>query len=108
MSTSAIDPEIISSAPRCQRTVARFRTGRLLIADDALHWLTTEDIQRALARHRLGDWGVAGPELTKANASALVDGHPVRSVYQTQMIVTFCVTTEWDRSYTSVWIPKRS
>jgi hypothetical protein len=80
-----------------------FRLGRIFASHEALQTLSRDDITAALGRHVQGDWG----EGERAeNDSALRKGGSLFSVYRTKDGVAFWVTTEADRTVTTVQLPE--
>ena len=84
----------------------KFELGRVVITRNALDTLSTEDVQRSLARHASGDWGDVDPHDRQANELALVDGSRIFSVYHARDGQKFWVITEADRSSTCVLLPE--
>lgn len=84
----------------------RFSLGRIVATANALHAVSTDDIQCALSRHHRGDWGDVCPEDHASNERALVEGSRLFSVYRTATGVKFWITTEWDRSLTTILLPE--
>ena len=83
----------------------RFSLGRLVATPAALHVLTADDINTALARHHRGDWGDVGAEDHAENELSLKEGLRLLSVYHGTNGVKFYVITEHDRSITTVLLP---
>lgn len=86
-------------------SASKFRAGQILITPTAHELLSQSDVQQALRRHLSGDWGDCGPEDAAANASALLHGERLLSVYHTAGGTTFWIITEADRSATTVLLP---
>jgi hypothetical protein len=79
--------------------------GRIVATPGALATLQPEDIQEALRRHSLGDWGDVCEEDDILNDEALARGSRILSAYHTASKVKFWVITEWNRSLTTVLLP---
>lgn len=83
----------------------RFDLGTIVATSNALRQLPQYEIQRALARHRAGDWGDCCPEDAQANDAALSTGGRLLSVYHSADQIRFWLITEADRSATTVLLP---
>lgn len=83
----------------------RFPLGRILATPGTLEALTQGDIQRAISRHSLGDWGDLDPEDKRANDDALKHGDRLLSAYHGQDRTKFWIITEADRSATTLLLP---
>ncbi len=59
-----------------------------------------------LLRHKQGDWGELEPEDLLENERALVHGSRLVSAYHTRQDDKLWVITEWDRSVTTVLLPR--
>jgi hypothetical protein len=88
------------------RTVPKFSLGHILITANAQEQLSPSDVQTALRRHLVGDWGDCEPEDAAANEDALVQGERLLSVYYTAEKVRFWIMTEANRSATTVLLPE--
>lgn len=86
--------------------IARFRCGKLVTTANALSQLTQEDILLGIRRHQAGDWGDVDEEDRKANERALVEQTRLFSVYHTANSIKFWITTEADRSVTTILLPE--
>ena len=58
-----------------------------------------------LIRHKNGDWGALPAEDVQENERALRDGSRLFSAYDTRLGSRLWVTTEWDRSITTLLLP---
>ena len=77
--------------------------GRIFASNEVLQTLSRDDIKAALGRHVRGDWG----EGERAeNEAALKDGGSLFSVYRSPDGAAFWVTTEADRTVTTVQLPE--
>jgi hypothetical protein len=85
---------------------ARFALGRTVVTANAMSKLSDEDIQSALSRHHIGDWGDLDSHDRQANETALKDGSRLLSAYRTQYGEKFWIITEADRSMTTVLMPQ--
>lgn len=81
-----------------------FALGKLVSTPSALAVLTPDDIQTALRRHAVGDWGEVGAEDWETNDESVRSGGRLLSVY-TLSTIQFWIITEWDRSATTVILP---
>lgn len=80
-----------------------FPLGRIFASHEAIQALSRDDIKAALGRHVRGDCG----EGERAeNDTAFREGGPLFSVYRSEDGQTFWVTTEADRSVTTVQLPE--
>jgi hypothetical protein len=77
--------------------------GWIFASHEALQALSRDDITAAVGRHVRGDWGEGEPA---ENDTALREGGSLFSVYRTKDGVAFWVTTEADRSLTTVQLPE--
>ena len=89
-----------------QAPVAVFRLGRIVATPNALRQLSQEDVLRALQRHQAGDWGDVCQDDRQANDRAVTHGTRLFSVYHSEKRLKFWVTTEADRSVTTVLLPE--
>jgi hypothetical protein len=83
----------------------RFPLGRLVATPGALEALTNDDIQRALSRHLVGDWGDLDADDKRANDGSLKSGDRLLSAYHGHGLTKFWIITEADRSLTTVLLP---
>ena len=86
--------------------IAKFRLGKIVSTPNALSQLKQDDILFAIQRHQAGDWGDVGEDDRTANERALVEGTRLWSVYHAESGVKFWLTTEADRSHTTVLLPE--
>ena len=84
----------------------RFPLGQTVATRNALSRLTAEDVQNALTRHVVGDWGEVCPEDWQENELSLREGFRLLSVYRSNAGEKFWVITEADRSATTVLMPE--
>jgi hypothetical protein len=83
--------------------IAKFRLGKIVSTPNALNQLTQDDILLAIQRHQAGDWGDGD---NGTNERALIEGLRLWSVYRAANGTKFCLTTEADRSVTTVLMPE--
>ena len=85
-----------------------FALGRLVATPGALAVLEVhgKGCAEFLERHVCGDWGELCEEDQQANAEAVVHNLRVLSVYRLPDGQKVWVITEWDRSATTVLLPK--
>ena len=86
--------------------IAKFRLGKIVSTPNALNQLTPEDILRAIGRHQAGDWGDVDEDDRRENELSLQQGLRLFSVYHSAAGVKFRLTTEADRSSTTVLMPE--
>lgn len=84
----------------------KFPLGRTVITRNALGRLTNEDVQTALGRHAVGDWGTVSAEDRQENELSLREGFRLLSAYRSAAGEKFWVITEADRSVTTVLMPE--
>ncbi|GFE60806.1 hypothetical protein [Geobacter sp. AOG2] len=88
----------------------KFNLGQIVVTR-SVHNLMTENpefaihIYASLNRHVAGDWGEICGEDKLANESALLDGERLFSAYTRDGLPPIWITTEWDRSVTTVMLP---
>jgi hypothetical protein len=81
---------------------ARFKVGHLVATPKELASLLPDDIMAALGRHVQGDWGDVDEHDRKENELSLIQGLRLFSIYHSPAGVKFWITTEADRSRTTV------
>ena len=86
--------------------IARFRLGKIVSTPNALSQLTQADILLAIQRHQAGDWGDVDEDDRTKNELSLEQGFRLFSVYHAANGVKFWLTTEADRSHTTVLLPE--
>jgi hypothetical protein len=79
--------------------------GMLVATPTAIIAITEEEVQQALQRHVMGDWGDLDEEDKKSNDQALQSGERLLSAYRTANGTKFWIITEADRSSTCVLLP---
>ena len=79
--------------------------GQLFATPTAIIAVTEKEVQQALQRHVMGDWGELDEEDKKANDQALQTGERLLSAYRTANGTKFWIITEADRSVTTVLLP---
>src|SRR5665213_1303471 len=84
---------------------AKFWPGHLYFTAAADRELVREDIEAAIKRHYLGDWGDLCAEDKDANEQALQFGGRLFSAYHDRKGVKFWIITESDRIATTVLLP---
>ena len=83
-----------------------FSLGRVVSTPGALAALSRDDIETALRRHVMGDWGDV-PEVDRnENDLSVREGFRVLSAYRGKSGCRFWVITEADRSLTTVLLPE--
>ena len=80
--------------------------GRTVITASAQRVLAESDVDRALQRHSLRDWGEVGSLDWEANEEAMREGARLLSSYTGSSGCRFWVITEADRSTTTVLLPE--
>ena len=81
-----------------------FPLGEIVATANAKRLLAEKDMQSALIRHSVGDWGEVCPDDAKLNDESLTHGGRLLSVYQGGEH-KFWIITEDDRSVTTVLMP---
>ena len=84
----------------------KFSLGAIVATPNAMDEISSDDIERGLARHLSGDWGEVCPEDWKLNDDALKVGNRLLSAYTAANGVKFWIITEWDRSSTTILLPE--
>ena len=84
----------------------RFPLGQLVITRNAAERLTDDDVQSALRRHAVGDWGELDKEDRQENDRSLAEGDRILSAYVAQESTRFWIITEADRSVTTILLPE--
>jgi hypothetical protein len=86
----------------------RFSPGRILATPGALEAMgaAAQSPLDLLARHCAGDWGDLEPSDRAANDRALSDGERLLSAYRLDDGERVWVITEWDRSVTTILLPR--
>ena len=82
-----------------------FPLGRLVATPAALEAVPPDELEKALSRHSLGDWGDVGQQDWEENELSLREGFRLFSVYRTEAGTRFWIITEADRSATTVLLP---
>jgi hypothetical protein len=80
--------------------------GQLFATPTAILAVTEEEVQQALQRHVMGDWGELDEEDKKANDLALQTGERLLSAYKSATGTKFWIITEADRASTCVLLPE--
>ena len=91
---------------KTQPTEAVVDIGEVYSTRGAEDRLNRDDVDEALDRHSVGDWGNVDAEDWKANDDSLVSGHRLLSSYVDRNQVKFWIITEADRSITTVLLPE--
>ena len=86
--------------------VAVFRLGRIVATPNALRSITQDDILIGIQRHQAGDWGNLTEDDHATNDRALAQGGRILSAYQAANGTKFWLTTEADRSKTTILLPE--
>lgn len=76
--------------------------GEVVLTPGALEVVGPGDLQIALSRHSAGDWGEVGRDQWLRNDLAAISGLRISSVYTSARREQFEITTEADRSITTV------
>lgn len=84
----------------------KFPLGGIVGTSNALSRLTGEDIQKALSRHVVGDWGDLDQHDMNENELGLRHGLRLFSAYRDQKGTRFWIITEADRSVTTILLPE--
>ncbi len=84
----------------------KFALGRVVITAHADSVLNPQEVQSALVRHAIGDWGDVSREDRLANERGLKEQDRLFSVYHAANTRKFWIITEWDRSRTTILLPE--
>jgi len=81
-----------------------FHPGRLLVSPAALATLRANGVPviSVLLRHIAGDWGNVSDDDRQQNDLSIAAGLRLISVYRLPDRAEVCVTTEWNRSHTTI------
>jgi len=85
---------------------ARVQTGALHSTPAVFKRVDLVDVHDAVQRHMRGDWGNVSKSDANKNEIALLWGGRMTSAYQSKNGVRFWVSTEADRSKTTVLLPR--
>ena len=93
-----------------QSNLPLFNLGEVVCTDGVRSMLEAQkidflDIQEMLHRHRSGDWGIVAQDSVIANNEALKKQDSIFSIYCINN-KNFWVMTEYDRSTTTVLLPR--
>lgn len=80
--------------------------GMIVATPNALANVNSVEIQSALQRHVIGDWGELDADDKKANDEALQTGERLLSAYKSATGTKFWIITESDRSVTTILLPE--
>ncbi len=83
----------------------KFALGRVVITAHADSVLNPQEVQSALVRHAIGDWGDVCQEDRLAKERGLKEKDRLFSVYHAANSREFWIITEWDRSVTTIQLP---
>ncbi len=93
----------VTATPRAE---ALFELGEIYLTRGVLETVPIQDVSRSLGRHVRGDWGNLDPLDWRENELALEHGEGLLSVYRASNGVKFWISTEWNRSRTTVLLPE--
>lgn len=79
--------------------------GQIVITQNAKEVLTGCDLNAALLRHQLGDWGDVYEDTAEANREAANTDGDILSVYTSANDVRFFIKTEQCIQTTTVYLP---
>lgn len=82
----------------------RLALGNVLISIPTQQEVEMEDINEALDRHALGEWGHVTGNDWNANKAALQCGGRIFSMHASRNGTEFCIVTEADRRLTRVFL----
>ena len=83
-----------------------FPLGNIVATASAMYALSHEEMVSGLRRHQSGDWGDLQKDDQAENASALLKGRRILSLYTSATGTQFWIITEADRSATTVLLPE--
>lgn len=105
LANESADLAVRSRADRAVRPIIMLM-GKTVMTRTAMAELNPADMQKALERHSLGDWGDLCREDWEANERALREGSRLFSVFHDRAGTKFYIITEWDRSVTTILLPE--
>ncbi|MDX1926244.1 MAG: type I restriction endonuclease subunit M [Pirellulaceae bacterium] len=82
--------------------------GQLCITRSVMKRVLPVEVEYALDRHRVGDWGLVCDKDKVANWHALILGLRILSLYRASNGTEFWIITEADRSVTTILLPEES
>ena len=89
-----------------QRTEpVQFEMGTVCLTFETCERLSEKEVDQALRRHAVGDWGTLSQHDRDANETALVQGGRLVSSHRSEAGETFWVVTEAHRRVTTVRFP---
>ena len=91
--------------PGAQPPAAKFPLGRTVATPCTLAKVPADEMQSALRRHHIGDWGDLDEHDRQENERSLREGGRLLSVFCTKAGVKFYIITEHDRTVTTVMLP---
>ena len=91
------------TTPETHISNSEFSLGEVRIAASAKRKISTEDVQSAIHRHSVADWGEVTPEEWVQNDANLKAGHRLLSAYRAASGYTFWIITDYDRGSTTVF-----
>ena len=80
--------------------------GRIVITPNALESLYFADVEEAISKHSLGNWGEVCAEDAAENDLAVLEDCRILSTYTDRQGVKFWIITEADRSSTTILLPE--
>ena len=83
----------------------RFPLGQLVITRGAYDKLSELDVNVAINRHVIGDWGELDERDREENDLAVDHGGRLMSRYNSRTGTVFWIITEYDRSVTTILLP---
>jgi len=83
----------------------RFPLGQLVITHGACDKLSELDVNVAINRHVIGDWGELDERDREENDLAVDHGGRLMSRYNSRTGTVFWIITEYDRSVTTILLP---
>lgn len=85
---------------------AKFNLGQTVATQGVARSLSPDEILASFPRHQSGDWSELDADDRNANERALLEEGRLVSRYRSVNGTPFYVITEWDRSLTTVLLPK--
>jgi hypothetical protein len=82
----------------------KFPLGPIYFTESDKRKVVSDDVWRAVFRHRCGDWGDLNDADKASNDGALESGGRLTSAYENSKGVKFWITTEADLNSTSVFV----
>lgn len=97
--------EFLRTRPHLCDARRRVSLGLIIVPHSVQDRIEDSMVTQILLRHGHGDWGDARPDSCASNEKALLEGGELFSVYRLECGPTLWVSTEQDRSRTTMMFP---